>query len=330
MNILVIGGSGLLGSQTVREALSRGHTVSVLSRGNFALQENPKGTIRHVHGDLHTMKQRNLVEVMTGHDAVVVALGIDDREPHRRPAYAEFHMDHVVVCMNVVHAAKESGVGKFVVFGSYFTWFDKRHPELGLARRNVYIRTRSEQRDAVLGASLPGFDAYVLELPYILSSLPGRVPPWTILFSMLATKGRSVFFFKKGGTAAVTARQVGQAALGAIEGTAASGAYPLGGCNLKWTDFAESFFRVAGEEKKLKSLPKWLFKAFGVVDSATLALRNKQRGLSLAHFAEFQYMDAFVNPEIAMVALGYPHEDYRVALDAVISEWLHIHKSNRR
>ena len=34
MNVLVIGGSGLLGSYTVNETLKRGYTVFVLSRGN--------------------------------------------------------------------------------------------------------------------------------------------------------------------------------------------------------------------------------------------------------------------------------------------------------
>lgn len=322
MNALIIGGSGLLGSHAAGEALARGHAVSILSRGNVAPQAGIEMKVRRLKGDVYAMRGQELSDIIAGHDAVIYALGIDDRQLHKRPAYHQFHADHVIACMKALHAARAGGARKFAVLGSYFTHFDQRFPELGLAKHNPYIKTRCEQRDAVLAENGPGFDAFVLELPYILGSLPGRVPPWTFLFSMLAGRGKKAFFFMEGGTAAVTARQVGQAVMGAIEGSSGGSAYPLGGCNLRWTDFARAFFESSGIRKELIGIPPWLFRAFGSFDYAFAALRGKERGLSLRRFAEFQYMEAFIDPETSMKALGYPHDDYRSALDRLIGEWI--------
>lgn len=330
MKILVIGGSGLLGSHTVVEGLRRGHAVSILSRGGARLLPELEGKVGSLQGDVHEMGDDALAKAISGHDCVVYSLGIDDRETQRRPAYDAFHTDHVTVCMKVLRVAQECGVKKFVVFGSYFTHFDRVCPELRLAEDHVYIKTRREQRDAILGAARPGFDTFVLELPYILGCLPGRVPPWTFLFSMLSAKGPWAFFFMKGGTAAVTASQVGQAAIGAMERGIGGRAYPIGGCNLKWTDFAKAYYAVTKEPKKLLGIPPALFRVFGAASAFALSLRGRERGLSIGRFAEFQYMDAFVDPEPSMSSLGYGHDDYPKALSDLIREWISIRSSIRK
>jgi dihydroflavonol-4-reductase len=317
MNLLVIGGSGLLGTFTVNEALRRGHVVTGLSR---TVRES-SGGVRWLAGDVTRMTEAQLREACEGQEALVYALGLDDREPRARPSYPVFFEDHVTVCTRVGRVAREAGVKKFVVFGSYFTHFDQTQPELAMARHHPYVRARCEQRDAVLALAGPGFDAYVLELPYIIGSLPKSVPPWTFLFSMLASPGPVALFFTRGGTAAVTARQVAQASLGAIEGSAVSGAYPLGGVNWTWVEWARQFFAAAGFTKRVWGLPAFAFVLFGAISSWVLALRGLQRGLAIGAFAKVQYMNAFVDPRVAQEALGYSHDAYEHELKALVAEW---------
>jgi nucleoside-diphosphate-sugar epimerase len=324
MKLLIIGGSGLLGSFTAAEAGRRGHEVSILTRGRLEAHSGEDEEARRITGDVHAMGDSELGAALAGQDAIVYSLGIDDRQTHRRPAYAEFHEDHVTACLRVLRLARAAGAKKFLVFGSYFTYFENRFPELGLAADNIYIRTRNEQRQAVLAESGPGFDTYVLELPYILGSQKGRVPPWTFIFSMLSARGKRALFFTKGGTAAVTARQVAQAALGALETGRGGRAYPLGGRNYLWTEFAQAFFRVAKLEKKLLGLPQALFRLFGSLSALVLGLGGRERGLNLSRFAAFQYREAFVDGEPSMRELGYGHDDYEKALDEVIKEWLSL------
>ena len=318
MKVLIFGGSGLLGTFAMREALARGHTVTALARG----QQDSTESVRWLRGDLSQMSDEELRAAVSGQDAVVYALGLDDREIHSRPSFPVFYEDHVTVCLAALRAAREAGVRKFVVFGSYFTHFDERMPELNLSAHHPYIRSRRDQRDAVLKEARSGFDTYVLELPYIIGSLPGRVPPWSFLFSMLAGRGKLAFFFDRGGTAAVTAKQVAQAAMGALEPEVPSGAYPLGGVNWSWPEWAERFFAVSRERKILVAIPRALFALFGLLSSLVLRLRGQERGLAIGRFADFQYRDAFVDPAPAQRALAYAHDDYDGALAELIREWM--------
>ena len=208
------------------------------------------------------------------------------------------------------------------MFGSYFSHFDRTNPEMMLAQKHPYIRTRCEQLERVLGETKPGFDSIVLELPYILGCLPGKVPPWTFLFSMLSNRGKWSLFFKKGGTAAVTANQVGQAAIGAIEKGVGGMAYAIGGCNFEWTEFAKAYARVSQRNKKLIALPPFVFCVFGVASAIILLLQGKERGISINNFVDFQYMEAFIDPLSTMTALGYSHDNYEEALDSLIKEWI--------
>lgn len=322
VNVLIVGGSGLLGTYAVREALARGHTVTALARG----QSDSTGPVRWLRGDLHRMSEDELRAAVSGQDAVVYAMGLDDRETHPRPSFPVFYEDHVTVCLSVLRAAREAGARKFVVLGSYFTHIDEQLPELNLSAHHPYIRSRRDQRKAVLEEARAGFDTYVLELPYIIGSLPGRVPPWSFLFSMLAGRGKLAFFFDRGGTAAVTARQVAQAAMGALEPGVPSQAYALGGVNWSWPEWAERFFAVSLERKALAAIPRALFAFFGLLSALMLRLRGRERGLSIGRFAELQYRDAFVDPAPAQLALGYPHDDYDGALAEQIRQWMALRR----
>lgn len=326
MNVLVIGGSGLLGTHTIWEALKRGHTVTGLSRGKAKTDGASTRSVKWIRGDVHDFSEAESRTWFAGQDAVVYALGLDERQVHRRPVKRAFHDDHVTACLKVLRAARQAGVRKFVVFGSYFTYFDGQRPEMRLAENHAYIRSRRDQRDAVLNETGPLFDTVVLEIPYVIGAIGGNVPPWAFLFDLLAVKGKTAFFFLKGGTAAVTARQIGEAAIGAIERGAGGTAYPVGGVNLTWRELARSFFQAYGREKKLTGIGPVAFTFFGFLNTVLLFLTGKERGLTLYRFAPFQYMEAFIDPEPSMKALGYGHDDYQAALCEMVKEWESLKK----
>jgi dihydroflavonol-4-reductase len=318
MNVIVIGGTGLLGTHASREAARRGHSVTSLSRGGSPA--GPEGA-RHITCDIASATDSDLLRLFEGQDALVYALGLDDRSPLPRPAYEVLHDDHVTLCLRVLRAAKAAGARKAVVLGSYFTSLERQRPELRLAEAHPYARTRGEQSRAVLAESAPGFDTFMLEIPYVIGSLPGRLPPWTFLFDMLAAGGRNVFFFTRGGTAAVTAVQVGQAALGAIERGVGGTAYPLGGINLPWPDLARRFLAATARVKRIRSLPRLLFEVYGAVSALGLALSGKERGLRIARLAEVQYSEAYLDPDPSMKALGYGHADYDLEFRRMAMDW---------
>ncbi len=319
MHVLVIGGSGLLGTFAVHEALQRGHVVSAMAR-----TARESETVRWRAGDVTTMTEGQLREAFTGQDAVVYSLGLDDRHPHARPSYPVFFEDHVTVCTRVARAARDAGVKKLVVYGSYFTHLERTMPEHELAQHHPYVRSRCAQRDAVLALARPGFETYVLELPYIIATLPNTVPAWTFLLSMLA--GPMALFFTRGGTAAVTGRQVAQATLGAIEKAAPSGAYALGGVNWTWPEWARRFFAASGLTNRFFGLPRFVFVLFGAISGAVLTLRGLERGLAIGPFAKVQYSNAFIAPESAHQTLGYSHDDYEAEMVRMVTEFQRLRR----
>jgi dihydroflavonol-4-reductase len=188
MNVIVIGGTGLLGTHAAREAARRGHSATLLSRG--AAPADPEGA-RRAGLDIASAGEDELQRLFAGQDALVYALGLDDRKPLPRPAYAALRGDHVTLCLKVLRSARAAGLRKAVVLGSYFTSLERLRPELRLSETHLYARSREEQSRAVLAESAEDFDTFMLEIPYVIGSLPGRLPPWTFLFNILEAPAAS-------------------------------------------------------------------------------------------------------------------------------------------
>lgn len=316
MRVLVVGGSGLLGSATAELAQAHNHDVTVLARNA------PRAGGAFLNVDVYGLPADAWPALLTGFDAVVYAMGKDDRDAQPRPAYTAFAADHVGTCGAIAQAARDVGVRRFVCFGSYFTHIASTRPELELARFHPYVRSRCEQRDLLLSLATPTFRTHVLELPYIVGFMGENIPPWTFIYSMLNRPGNTAVYFPRGGTAAVTTKQVAQATLGAIEGDAPSSSWAIGAVNWTWAQFAEQFFEVSGQRKRLLGLPQSVFAAFGVFENLRLMAKKKQSGLWLPRFAELQYSNAFIDPSPAMAALRYEPDDVDAAVRAVIAAWL--------
>lgn len=72
MNIAVFGGSGTIGQRIIKEALNRGHTVSVIVRNPSQLQlTHPNLTV--TSGNV--LDPASVAQAASGHDAVISAVG---------------------------------------------------------------------------------------------------------------------------------------------------------------------------------------------------------------------------------------------------------------
>ena len=106
------------------------------------------------------------------------AAGVDDRVVPPRPAYPFFYKGNVLATERLVRLAVQAGVQRAVIFSSYFLEFERRWPELRLAEKHPYIRSRVEQEQAALAAAGSELNLSTLLLPYIFGSMPGRLPLW--------------------------------------------------------------------------------------------------------------------------------------------------------
>ncbi|MBR7061114.1 MAG: NAD(P)-dependent oxidoreductase, partial [Eubacterium sp.] len=147
MNVLIFGGTGLLGSAAAQIFIDRGHTVKTI-----ALPPLPEGApipeeMEIEFGNFLELTDEELEKAMTGVDAFVYAAGVDERVEFPPPVYdmyKKYNIDPVDRCLAM---AKKCGVKKCVILGSYFAWLAKEHPEMKLTEKHPYIASRIEQEE---------------------------------------------------------------------------------------------------------------------------------------------------------------------------------------
>lgn len=303
MNVLIIGGTGFIGYHIVSQLISDGHGVGVI-----ALPPIPEG-IRFPDGvsvflaDMKSLSDRELIDIMIGYDSFVFAAGADDRSVPARPSYPYFFDSNVNPVIRLTRLAVKAGLKAGLVMGSYYTHFNRIWPELQMAERHPYIRSRVEQQRLGFDAAGEKFRLMFLELPFIFGSMPGRKPLWTPLIGYI-NSGWPVYC-PKGGTSAVSVRTVAAAAVGALENGQARGCYPIGEENLSWN---ELFSRLAGERKKnlrLHRLPVGLLKLALSTVWLVHRMKGKEGGLDFRRLSSILLSETFLDSRAIQAELDY-------------------------
>lgn len=317
MNIFIVGGTGFLGYHTALEALRRGHTVTALGLPPVPQDDVFARDVRILLRDIEQASDDELRDWMTGHSALVFAAGLDDRSLLPKPSHPLFYQANVEVTRRVLNIAKQAGIRRAVILGSYFAHFNRQLPQLKLAERHPYIRSRVEQEQVCLDLSAPGFDVMVLELPYIFGSMPARKPLWTPLIQYI--ERMNPVFYMKGGSACVTAHTVAGAILGALQNGHGGGFYPISDENLTWTEMLTRLAHALGKQIRVITLPTWILSIASWGIWCSRALRGKEAGLNMKHFASLQTTEMFIDPALARSALGFPAGDLEQAFKETVT-----------
>lgn len=318
MNVLIIGGSGLLGSQGAFELVKAGYQVTGLS-----LPPLPEGAeypkeMKHLFQSYVDMTEEELFSLLSGFDGLVFAAGVDERVHAKRPVIDFYRKYNNIPLERILRVAGKAGVKHAVILGSYFAHFNRAWPEYEMEKHHPYIKSRVEQENIAREASKNGMDVAVLELPYIFGTQKGRKPVWVFLVKMLKAMG-PVTFFPKGGTTMVTIRQVGQAIKGALEQNRGFNAYPIGWDNKTWKEMLTLFHEGMGvKDRKIVTIPTWLFRLGTVFLTLKDWFLGLQGGLFLPRFATAMAREAFIDKNLASLPLGVTEDDINKAiLDSV-------------
>jgi len=316
MKILMIGGTGLLGSQGARELIKRGHSVH-----SIALPPLPEGALLPPEmtltlGNVNDMTDDELKKQFEGVEGFVFAAGVDERIEGPSPIYDFFKKYNITPLERLLRIAKQSGVKRAVVAGSYFSFFAKTRPELELTKWHPYIRSRIDQENMALSFADDGFSVAILELPYIFGAQKGRKPVWVFLVEMLlGMKGAA--FYPRGGTAMVTVRQVGEAIAGGIENNGGGNAYPIGWYNMKWKQMLSIMYKYMGfPNKRIVTIPDWLFAITARKIDRQRKKAGTEGGLLMEKFVAMQTDELFIDKAEGCLPLGVTDDD----IDAAIGE----------
>ena len=303
MNVLLIGGTGFLGYHAVKELTKRGHQISILALPPLPAEGLFPVETKILLADLNTLSDEEVLKSLRGQDAVVYAAGADDRITPKAPAYPFFFKHNVEATRRLITLARQAGVKKAVVLGSYFVYFDRIWPKLKLKEHHPYIRSRVEQEKAAIEAGGKDMSVCILELPYIFGSMPGRKPIWKPLITYI--RSTPVVFYTHGGTNCISVEHIAESIAGALEKGRARASYVIGDENLTWVEMLRKISRSMGREKPIISLPNWLAIMAGAFIKLLHYLQGREGGLDPIALIKLQTAMTFFDPTPSKQDLGY-------------------------
>ena len=313
-SVLIIGGTGLLGYHAGLELLRRGYDVSAMALPDIELKDWFPEQIPVIYSDVFSIGNDELSERLDGFDALVYAVGPDDRSVPDAPAEVFFQEKLVQASARVFEAARLAGIKRAVLLGSYFSHFHRKCPHLKLDKKHPYIRARIEQAEAVLVASGAEMETMILELPYIFGTMPGRIPLWKEVFFERLLKMNPVFY-TDGGSSMICVENVAEAIAGAIANGKAGTRYPIGDINIRWNEMFHIMFTAIGVRRRVIHVPHWIAAPAGRVMMRRNRKKGKESGLHLGHvFKDILSRDFFLETAHSAGILGYGSGDVRAAI----------------
>jgi len=315
MKIFLIGGTGLLGSQTAMELIQKGHEVISIALPGVPKNADIPSEMKLVSGNYLDMKDEEISFLMQGCEGFVFAAGVDERVEGKPPIYDMFKKYNIDALKRLLQLAKNNGIKHVAICGSYFSYAAKKWSELHLAKYHPYIRSRLDQERMALSFASDDFDVAILELPYIFGAQKGRRPVWVFLVEMIrGMKNRT--YYTKGGTAMVTVKQVGQGLAGAIERNKGGNVYPFGYYNMEWKDFLKIVHKYMGlsQSRPIITVPSFLFAI-----TAHKIMKQKKKegldsGLNLVKFTKVQTSNLFIDKNEGSLFLGVQPDDIEAAI----------------
>src|SRR5690625_3951934 len=312
-NVFILGGTGLLGYHTIRELLDREYTVSTIALPPMPTEDLlPKEVKCHL-GNINEMTDQDVLKMLSGKDIFIHAAGADERALPDAPATRFFYEENVVPTQRIARLAREAGVKKFVIYGSYFSHFAEQWPDLKLATDQAYPRTRLLQEEVAIMEGEGKMDVMVLRLPYIFGTMPGRKPLWEMFLPQI--QGKDFVPVLAGGTAMVTVKQVAEATLGAIKYGKHGEKYAISDTNMKHQEFFEMIADILGQtETVIQVVPLEQMKPEYAKADAYAASQGKEHGIHIEVTADIQNRDAYIDPEDTMSILKYNKDDVKAAI----------------
>ncbi|MFA7075623.1 MAG: NAD-dependent epimerase/dehydratase family protein [Candidatus Izemoplasmatales bacterium] len=295
MNVLIIGGTGLLGLAGAKELIRRGHNVKTIS-----LPDLPKGLIlpeklEVVYENYETMSDNELRKHLRNQEALVFAAGVDGIIEQTGPAYEFYKSKNITPLNRLLKLAKEMKLKKAIICGSYFTYLDRVWENLYLYETHPYIKSRVDQSNEAFSFYDKDFAVTVLEIPYVFDDQEGRKPVWVLLIEQIK-KMKIATFYPKGGTAMITVNQVGQVIASSVETAKGAKTIPVGYYNLTWRKMLKIMHKHMGIRKRpIISIPKWLYKLVLLRYKRRYKKQGIELGINLNGLAEIMTRKAYIN-----------------------------------
>lgn len=275
--ILILGATGLLGQHATQYGLTKGYKITMVGRSQpdemlIGLQKQVVTPF-----DILTSSQKDLIELLRSHSIVIMAFGADDREIHPAPAQKFFQENLVDLTERVVLACVQASVKQIIICGSYFTAWDREHPELGFKDHHIYVQARVKQQEVAFKYAQQ-IDVKFLEIPYVFGTIPTQTPMWKDwLFERI--RKMPIVFYPKGGSAIITASQVGEALINLCDVQSNEKCFVIVDENWTWKELIKIILKEMNKLPIIINAPYFISQRVALKMKANLKKEGKESGI---------------------------------------------------
>lgn len=245
MNLLVVGGTGLIGGHAALHLAALGHRVTLAAR-KPAAAGTPLGELPFLAIDYLTGDHR---AALRGFDALVFAAGNDIRHlPPGGDEAAHWQRANVEGVPRFFTQARDAGVRRAVLIGSFYP-----QAAPALVERSAYVRGRKLADEGARALASLDFQVCSLNAPFVAGVVPGLVVPGLQAHSNYAL-GRIPgipAFAMPGGVNFISTLSLSEAVAGALARGENGKAYLVGDENLSFLDYFGTYFEAAGRTEPL-------------------------------------------------------------------------------
>lgn len=301
----MIGGTGFIGYHTVRELLQRNFAVSVLTRQPDKYRGLFPDSVHYVQGDLEQLSVEQLAVLLRAFDKLVFAAGVDERTEPTGDAWEFFKHANVDSCAKVFRAVQQSDITHAVLLSSIFLQVHHDHPELQLAERHPYIRSRIEQQRVSEALAKDRFVLTTLQIPWVFGTAPHQPSQWNTLITYV--RSATPLMVCRGGANVVAVETVAQAVAGALSYPAQSSRQAVGDLNLSYQQLVELLCRFTDRrDVQIRLVKEDFFRQLMSAGGLFRKLFNIPAGLDITYLPELLLRDIHVDNRESQTLLRYP------------------------
>lgn len=247
MNVLVVGGSGLIGGDIALKLDAMGHDVTIMARSKPTAP--PLVALNYLAGDYSS--ELITAADLSGFDSLVFCAAADIRNMPMDGSVTpeEFYtLKNDIAVPRFFAAAKAAGVERAVYISTFY-------PLVAPERIGEcpYVTSRHNTEQSVCGLSSDDFKVCSLNPGFVWGSIDGLdVPHINAYIDFLLGRSPDIpIFAPPGGSNHITSHSVAQAALNALDKGLPGKSYLVGDENWSWKAFMELGLELAGRAQEV-------------------------------------------------------------------------------
>jgi nucleoside-diphosphate-sugar epimerase len=298
-NVLIIGGSGFIGSYIVEECLRRNFNVTVLCRSGSGTK-----ACQYLQADLLELSTDDFKKIIKDFDKIIYAAGVDERVKPEGDPYEFYARHNIEPCIKLFRAIQQSSITHVVLLNSIFSMLDRQKPELELAKKHDYIRSRVDQNQHCHELAENHTVLTTLEVPWVFGSPEKGKSQWEAL--ILYARSASPLMCCRGGASIISAISLAQACVSAIEKPEASSTLPVAEKYLSYKELLLHICQFAGRtHPRILDIKDEVFVDLLNAGASLKDLFGLKSGLNTHYVAELLMEEIIVDTSYATRMLDY-------------------------